>query len=182
MRVVIGAGAVGATLRNGFGAFHHEGAAGFAVSFEIAFSAGGLCFDRVFAIGIVGTAVEGAEATAFFDHLALVAEGALHTGCLRLRSFDEFAFGIIAAGDESAEATDLFDEGAAALGTWLAGFFALGDERAVFHAGAFTIGEARATQEGSVFAELHGHSASADGAGEFFGRVADIGDLVHVRF
>lgn len=45
MWVVVGAGAVGAAFGDCFGSFHHEGAAGFAVSFEFAHSPGRAGFD-----------------------------------------------------------------------------------------------------------------------------------------
>ena len=77
---MVGAGAVAAAFGNGFGAFHHKRAAGFAVSFEIAGSSGRFGLDRVFAVGIVGATIESAEATALLDHLAFPAEGAGDAG------------------------------------------------------------------------------------------------------
>ena len=74
MRIVIRAILIGAAIWDRFGAFHHEGAAGWA------FFSGRLGFDRVFAGGIVGTAVEETKASAAFHHLALFADRTLNAG------------------------------------------------------------------------------------------------------
>ena len=125
---MIGAGAVGAAFGNGFRTFHHQGAAGFSVSHEFTFLACRARLNRMLAVGVVGTAIEGAEAAALLDHFSLAAERAGDAGCLCCRALDEFAFRIIAAGDEGTESPDFFDECAPAVRAGLANFFVLGNK------------------------------------------------------
>jgi len=182
LRVVIGAGAIAAAFGNRFRALHHEGAAGFAVTDKGAFFAGRARLDRMLAVGIVGTAVEGTEATALFDHFSLPADGTGDAGRLRCRSFDEFAFRIVATRDESAEAAGFFDERAAAVRAGLTGFFVFGNKGTVFGTQSLAVGKARATIEGAVFAEFQHHAAVALRAMHALWRVAQVGDFFHFFF
>ena len=63
-------------------------------------------FNNVFALRVVGTAVEDAKASAFFYHRAGLAFRTFHTGVARVGAVgvlgfsNEFAFGIATASDE----------------------------------------------------------------------------------
>ena len=82
-----------ASLRNGFGAFHHQGFAKFADA------AGWFSFDDIFASWIIGTTIKDTKSSALFGHFANAAEVAFYTGRASLLGrfifFNIFAFWIV---------------------------------------------------------------------------------------
>lgn len=113
---------------------HHQGSTGGTEG------AGRFGLDGVFAVGVIRTAVEDAEASFALSHLALFTGGASDIGRGQgiVIFFDEFAFGEIGTGDECAEFSFARDEFAIlAFRTGFASFFgrfhdfAFGSERAI---------------------------------------------------
>ena len=107
VRPVIGALLFAASFRDGLGPLHHERTT------EFAQSAGWLGFDSVFAIRIIGAAVEDTITPATFGHFAFVTHGTLYaSGDLRsvFVLLDKFALWVIVAGDELAILSIALDE------------------------------------------------------------------------
>ena len=144
--------------------------------------AGRARLDGMFAVGIVGTAVERAEAAALLNHFSFLTKRASNAGCLCGGTFDKLTFRIGATGDKGTEAPHFLDERAAAFGAWFTDVFVFRNERTVFHARAFAVREARAAVEGAVLAELQDHSARAFGTAQIFGGVAEIIDFIDFVF
>lgn len=70
---MIRTGFLAAALRDGLGAFHHKRTA------EFAEGTSWLSFDRILAVGVVRAGIEESEAAFAFDHIAFLADRALHT-------------------------------------------------------------------------------------------------------
>lgn len=90
--------------------------------------AGRARLDGMFAVGIVGTAVERAEAAALLNHFSFLTKRASNAGCLCGGTFDKLTFRIGTAGDKRTEAPHLFDEWATAFGAWFADIFVFRNE------------------------------------------------------
>lgn len=96
MWIVVGAGSVAAAFGDGFGAFHHEGAAGFAIAYIVTGSPGWTRFDGVFAVRVIGTTIEWTKSTALLYHFSFAADGAGDAGCVLFSIFlNVFAFWIV---------------------------------------------------------------------------------------
>ena len=191
LRIVIGTLFLRTALRDGFGAFHHEGAA------QIADRASGFGFDGVFAFGVAGTAVEDAEAAVTAHHLARYVSlreisrsetyRADHAGFLTagaaLVFFNVFAFRVSVARDKLSEFSIALDELAVfTLGTVLTGLFGSFAFGAVERAHASAIGEARTAQKFSGSAEFDHHIGVADWTLNSFGRITECSELGRVFF
>ena len=119
---MIGAGFVAAALRNGFGAFHHECAAGWADR------AGWFCFYGIFTFWVSGTAVEDTETAVTADHLAVFTGWAGDAGFFAavavLVFLDVFALGVFATCDKFSKSSVTLDEFSVfTLGAGLPGLF-----------------------------------------------------------
>ena len=155
--VMAGATLVGATLGDGLGTGHLQGAA---LGADLA---GRFGFNDILALGIIGATVENAETASLLDHRAFGADGAVYSSVTRtalaagLVFLKVFAFRITTAGDKLAEPPFAFNQFGAAVGAEFTGFgralefLAFQSERAV------ALGKTGATVEFAVFGQFDDH-------------------------
>lgn len=106
--------------------------------------AGGLGLDRVFTLGVIGTAIEDTETSPAFLHLTIPTQGALDPG-RRVEVgiiFDVLTFGVVRAGDKASKSAVAFEEFAVfAFGAGLSRFFRTLQFDPINGAGSGTLGE-----------------------------------------
>ena len=171
---MVGTRLITTALRNSFRAFHDERTTFLAILVFALVDAerpGGLGFDGVFTVGIIGTAIENTKAAATLSHLTLVTDRTFdpgrHLRCI-LIFFNEFTFRVIVAGDKFAVLAITLDEIAfATLRTELTSVFGSLDYFAFESEGTGTFGEFGAAVELSAATELDDHIAPTHRAFHF---------------
>lgn len=177
MRVVIRAELVAAALGNGFGAFHHQGAAGlsvFVIANEIADAAGRFGFDGMFALGIIGTAVKNTETTFSFRHFSILAKRAFDTGGRSGRALfflNVFAFRVLGAGNKLAEFSVSLYKFIVAFRAVFTRFFRTFQLVSLHRPRSGTLGKGGAAVKFSRSTKLDNHFLPANGAENIFGSI-----------